>query len=73
MKPAFWARKAHKWIGLVIGVQALLWMCSGLYMTSISIDVIHGEVGGPAIEATIEGQRVRISLRRAGSAAPAGA
>jgi hypothetical protein len=43
MKPAFWARKAHKWIGLAIGVQALLWMCSGLYMTSISIDVIHGD------------------------------
>ncbi|TWI11518.1 PepSY domain-containing protein [Aerolutibacter ruishenii] len=43
MKPAFWARKAHKWIGLVIGVQALLWMISGLYMTVISIDVIHGD------------------------------
>lgn len=43
MKPAFWARKAHKWIGLVIGVQALLWMVSGLYMTVISIDVIHGD------------------------------
>lgn len=43
MKPAFWARKAHKWIGLIIGVQALLWMVSGLYMTVISIDVIHGD------------------------------
>ena len=43
MKTAFWARRAHKWIALVIGVQALLWMLSGLYMTSISIDVIHGD------------------------------
>jgi hypothetical protein len=43
MKPAFWARRAHKWIALVIGVQALLWMLSGLYMTSISIDIIHGD------------------------------
>ena len=43
MKPAFWARRAHKWIALVIGVQALLWMISGLYMTSISIDIIHGD------------------------------
>lgn len=42
MKPAFWARRAHKWIALVVGVQALLWMLSGLYMTVISIDVIHG-------------------------------
>lgn len=43
MKPAFWARRAHKWIALVVGVQALLWMLSGLYMTSISIDIIHGD------------------------------
>lgn len=43
MKPAFWARRAHKWIALVVGVQALLWMISGLYMTSISIDIIHGD------------------------------
>jgi uncharacterized iron-regulated membrane protein len=43
MKPAFWARRAHKWIALIVGVQALLWMISGLYMTSISIDIIHGD------------------------------
>ncbi|MDC8011178.1 PepSY domain-containing protein [Tahibacter soli] len=43
MKPAFWARRAHKWIGLAIGIQALLWMASGLYMVSISIHVIHGD------------------------------
>lgn len=43
MKAAFWARRAHKWIALLIGVQALLWMLSGLYMTVISIDVIHGD------------------------------
>lgn len=43
MKPAFWARRAHKWIALMVGVQALLWMLSGLYMTAISIDIIHGD------------------------------
>ncbi|MCD9028254.1 PepSY domain-containing protein [Luteimonas sp. BDR2-5] len=43
MKPAFWARRAHKWIGLVVGVQALLWMVSGVYMTVISLDIIHGD------------------------------
>lgn len=43
MKPALWARRTHKWIALVIGVQALLWMLSGLYMTAISIDTIHGD------------------------------
>ncbi len=43
MKPAFWARRAHKWIGLVIGVQALLWMLSGVYMTVVPLQVIHGD------------------------------
>ncbi len=43
MKPAFWARRAHKWIGLVVGVQALLWMLSGVYMTVVPLDVIHGD------------------------------
>ena len=38
MKPAFWARRAHKWIGLVIGVQALLWMLSGVYMTVVPLE-----------------------------------
>ena len=42
-RPAFWARRTHKWIALVIAVQALLWMASGLYMTAISIDTIHGD------------------------------
>lgn len=42
MTPAFWARGAHKWIGLVIGVQALLWTIGGVYMTVISLDIIHG-------------------------------
>ncbi len=43
MRLAFWVRRAHKWIGLVIGVQALLWMISGLYMVIVPIDVIHGD------------------------------
>lgn len=43
MNLPFWVRRTHKWIGLVIGVQALLWMLSGVYMTVISLDVIHGD------------------------------
>lgn len=43
MKPAFWARRVHKWVGLVVGVQALFWMISGVYMTVVSLDVIHGD------------------------------
>lgn len=43
MNLPFWVRRGHKWIGLIIGVQALLWMVSGVYMTAISLEVIHGD------------------------------
>jgi uncharacterized iron-regulated membrane protein len=43
MQLAFWVRRAHKWIGLVIGVQALFWMISGLYMVVVPLEVIHGD------------------------------
>lgn len=43
MKPAYWARSAHKWIGLIVGVQALLWMISGVYMTVVPLEIIHGK------------------------------
>jgi len=36
-------RKSHKWITLIIGVQALLWMLSGAYMATVDIDFIHGD------------------------------
>jgi hypothetical protein len=42
-RPAFWARRLHKWVAWVVGLQALLWMASGLYMTAIDIDTIHGD------------------------------
>lgn len=37
------ARSTHKWLGLIIAVQAVLWTLSGLYMTIVHIDVIHGD------------------------------
>lgn len=43
MKLSFWVRRTHKWIGLVIGVQALFWMISGLYMVVVPLEVIHGD------------------------------
>lgn len=36
-------RQLHRLLALVVAVQALLWMASGLYMTAVSIDVIHGD------------------------------
>ena len=37
------ARRAHKWLALVVGVQALIWAVTGVYMTAIHIDTIHGD------------------------------
>lgn len=43
MNAPFLARKLHKWIALIVGVQVLFWMISGAYMATISIDFIHGD------------------------------
>ena len=37
------ARKAHKWLGLFVGLQVVIWSLSGLYMTAVHIDIIHGD------------------------------
>ena len=37
------ARKTHKWIGFLLGLQVVFWSVSGLYMTVVHIDTIHGD------------------------------
>ncbi len=37
------ARFLHKWFGLVIGLQVLIWLASGLYMVVVNLDFIHGD------------------------------
>jgi len=36
-------RKLHKWLALIVGLQILIWSVSGLYMTIVDIDIIHGD------------------------------
>lgn len=60
MKQAFWSRRLHKWLGLLVGIQALCWMASGLYMTAISIDVIHGDHLAHAERPPVEAKAVGI-------------
>jgi uncharacterized iron-regulated membrane protein len=43
LKPAVIARTLHKWLGLLIGLQVLVWLASGLYMVVVDIDFIHGD------------------------------
>ena len=36
-------RTLHKWFGLTLGLQLLLWSASGLYMVAVDLDYIHGD------------------------------
>ena len=41
MKPFF--RKLHRWLGLLMALQIVAWMASGLYFSIFPIEVIRGE------------------------------
>jgi len=43
MNKSFLARSLHKWLGLVIGLQVLIWLATGLYMVVVDLDFIHGD------------------------------
>lgn len=43
MKTSKLIRKAHRYLGLFIGVQFLFWTVSGLYFSWTNIDQIHGD------------------------------
>ena len=44
-KRKFWRvlTRVHKWAGLVIGLQIILWFASGFFMSFFSIDKVHGD------------------------------
>ena len=42
MRIKFLVRKTHKWLGLILSVQLLLWIVSGLYMTAVPLTNVHG-------------------------------
>lgn len=44
------ARTTHKWFALIIAIQAVFWTFSGIYMTVVHIDIIHGDRLVRAIE-----------------------
>ena len=38
------ARRLHKWLAIVVGAQMVLWAISGVYMVSVDLDIIHGDM-----------------------------
>lgn len=38
-----WLWTLHLWVGVIVGVQLLVWTASGLFMTSSAIETVRGE------------------------------
>ena len=36
-------RKLHRWIGIIIGIQVLLWVAGGVYMSAVPLSWVHGK------------------------------
>ena len=43
LKASRLSQKLHKWLGLFVGIQLLIWTLSGFYMVVVNIDIIHGD------------------------------
>lgn len=43
MKLPLLSRTLHKWLGLFVGLQLVLWTLSGFYMVVVDLDFIHGD------------------------------
>ncbi|GAA4362709.1 PepSY domain-containing protein [Kangiella marina] len=43
MKPVIFFRKFHKWLGLIIGLQLVLWVVGGFVMSFFDIQQVRGE------------------------------
>ncbi len=43
----YYIRKGHRWLGLLLGAQVLLWMASGVIMSWFEIDIVRGETTAP--------------------------
>ena len=39
----FWIRKSHRYLGVLIGIQFLMWTLGGLYFSWSDLDEIHGD------------------------------
>ena len=39
----FYIRRTHRYLGVILGIQFLLWTISGLYFSWTNIDEIHGD------------------------------
>ncbi len=56
----------HKWVGVVIGIQVVLWVAGGLVMSAFPIELVRGETQSARAEpGPIGGDELGIDLREA--------
>ena len=75
MNKSFLARSLHKWFGLIVGLQVLIWLATGLYMVVLDLDFIHGDplVRNMLTTVTVPGSsRVSVAALRAQYVTPMG-
>lgn len=70
MLAARFSRLAHRWLALAIGVQLVLWAASGVYMTSVDLDFIHGDPLVRNLETPVDIARVQVTPADAVAAHP---
>ena len=51
LSPLFF-RRVHKWIGLILGLQFVIWTISGAIMAVLDMDTVSGGPRPPAVEAS---------------------
>lgn len=40
----YYIRKIHRWLGVILGIQFLLWTIGGLYFSWSNMDEVHGDI-----------------------------
>lgn len=58
---------AHKWLGLIVAFQLVIWTATGLFFVAIHIDEIHGDrfVKPPGYAGAMDATRIRITSAEA--------
>jgi uncharacterized iron-regulated membrane protein len=62
MRPALLSRTLHKWLGLFVGLQLVLWTISGFYMVVVDLDFIHGDPLVRNLRNPLAAERAKVSF-----------
>lgn len=66
MRMPFALTSIHKWVGLVVGIQVVLWVAGGLVMSAFPIELVRGETQAARLQpAPITAGELAIDLREA--------